>query len=96
MTKREAQNELCRSSKTPKEVYRITLSYERGGGADVCFNIWGPTENKWADERRTKNQDGTGGDNRRRIKEDPRERRRLSPRERTIPRGNYYWGSQML
>ena len=42
MTKCEAQNELCRSSKTPKEVYRITLSYERGG-ADVCFNIWGPT-----------------------------------------------------
>ena len=26
----EAQNELCRSTKTPEEVYRIALSYERG------------------------------------------------------------------
>ena len=25
-----AQNELCRSTKTPEEVYRISLSYERG------------------------------------------------------------------
>ena len=30
MNKREAQNELCRSTKTPEEVYRIVLSYERG------------------------------------------------------------------
>ena len=27
---REAQNEMCRSTKTPGEVYRIALSYERG------------------------------------------------------------------
>ena len=27
---REAQNELCRSTKTPEEVYLIALSYERG------------------------------------------------------------------
>ena len=30
MNNREAQNELCRSLKTPEEVYRIALSYERG------------------------------------------------------------------
>ena len=30
MNNREAQNELCRSTKTPEEVYRIALSYERG------------------------------------------------------------------
>ena len=30
MNNREAQKELCRSTKTPKEVYRIALSYERG------------------------------------------------------------------
>ena len=30
MNNREAQNELCRSTKTPEEVYRIELSYERG------------------------------------------------------------------
>ena len=30
MKNREAQNELCRSTKTTEEVYRIALSYERG------------------------------------------------------------------
>ena len=30
MNNREAPNELCRSTKTPEEVYRIALSYERG------------------------------------------------------------------
>ena len=30
MTNREAQNELCRATKTPEEAYRITLSYKRG------------------------------------------------------------------
>ena len=30
MKNREAQNELCRSTKTPEEVYPIALSYERG------------------------------------------------------------------
>ena len=30
MNNREAQNELCRSTKTPEEVHRIALSYERG------------------------------------------------------------------
>ena len=30
MTNREAQNELCRATKTPEEAYRIALSYERG------------------------------------------------------------------
>ena len=30
MNNREAQNEICRSSKTPREVYRIALSYELG------------------------------------------------------------------
>ena len=30
MNNREAQNGLCRSTKTPEEVYRIALSYERG------------------------------------------------------------------
>ena len=30
MNNREAQNELFRSTKTPEEVYRIALSYERG------------------------------------------------------------------
>ena len=30
MNNREAQNELCRSNKTPEEVYRIALSYEQG------------------------------------------------------------------
>ena len=30
MNNRETQNELCRSTKTPEEVYRIALSYERG------------------------------------------------------------------
>ena len=30
MNNREAQNELCRSLKTPEEVYRIALAYERG------------------------------------------------------------------
>ena len=30
MNNREAQNELCRSTKTPEDVYRIALSYERG------------------------------------------------------------------
>ena len=30
MNNREAQKELCRSTKTPEEVYRIALSYERG------------------------------------------------------------------
>ena len=30
MNNREAQNELCRSTNTPEEVYRIALSYERG------------------------------------------------------------------
>ena len=29
MNNREAHNELCRSTKTPEEVYRIVLSYER-------------------------------------------------------------------
>ena len=29
MNNREAQNELCRSTETPEEVYRIALSYER-------------------------------------------------------------------
>ena len=29
MTNREAQNELCRPTKTPEEVYRIALFYER-------------------------------------------------------------------
>ena len=30
LNNREAQKELCRSTKTPEEVYRIALSYERG------------------------------------------------------------------
>ena len=30
MSNKEAQTELCRSTKTPDEVYRIALSYERG------------------------------------------------------------------
>ena len=30
VTNRGAQNELCRSTKTPEEVYRMVLSYERG------------------------------------------------------------------
>ena len=30
MNNTEAQNKLCRSTKTPEEVYRIALSYERG------------------------------------------------------------------
>ena len=30
MNNREAHKELCRSTKTPEEVYRIALSYERG------------------------------------------------------------------
>ena len=30
LNNREAQNELCRSTKTPEEVYRIAPSYERG------------------------------------------------------------------
>ena len=30
MNNRDAQKELCRSTKTPEEVYRIALSYERG------------------------------------------------------------------
>ena len=30
MNNREAQTELCRSTKTPEDVYRIALSYERG------------------------------------------------------------------
>ena len=30
MNIREAHNELCRSTKTPEEVYRVALSYERG------------------------------------------------------------------
>ena len=30
MTNREAQNELCRATKTAKEAYRIALSYKRG------------------------------------------------------------------
>ena len=33
MSNKEAQTELCRSTKTPDEVYRISLSYERG---DKC------------------------------------------------------------
>ena len=31
MSNTEAQTELCRSTKTQYEVYRIALSYERGG-----------------------------------------------------------------
>ena len=30
LNNREAQNELCRSTKTPEEVYKIALSFERG------------------------------------------------------------------
>ena len=30
MNNKEGQNELCRSTKTPEEVYLISLSYERG------------------------------------------------------------------
>ena len=30
MNNREAQNELCRSTKTPQEVYRLVLLYEQG------------------------------------------------------------------
>ena len=30
MNNREGQNELCRSRKTPEEIYKIALSYERG------------------------------------------------------------------
>ena len=30
MSNKEAQTELCRSTKTPYKVYRIALSYERG------------------------------------------------------------------
>ena len=30
MNNQEAQNELCRSTKTPEKVHKITLSYERG------------------------------------------------------------------
>ena len=30
MNNREAQKEMCRSTKTPEEVYKIALSYERG------------------------------------------------------------------
>ena len=30
MNNREEQNELCRSTKTPEEMYRVALAYERG------------------------------------------------------------------
>ena len=39
MNHREAQNELCRSTKTPEEVYKIFLSYEGGDNhAILCVS----------------------------------------------------------
>ena len=45
MNNREAQNELCRSTKTPEEVYRIALSYERGYKYAKSYGsaTWGAT-----------------------------------------------------
>ena len=37
MNNREAQKELCRSTKTPEEVYRIALSYERGNKCATSY-----------------------------------------------------------
>ena len=42
MINREAQKELCRSTKTPEEVYRIALSYERGNKYATSYVATGP------------------------------------------------------
>ena len=42
MNNREAQKELCRSTKTPEEVYRIALSYERGNKYATYYVATGP------------------------------------------------------
>ena len=42
MNNRDAQKELCRSMKTPEEVYRIALSYERGNKYASSYVATGP------------------------------------------------------
>ena len=42
MNNRDAQKELCRSTKTPEEVYRIALSYERGNKYASSYVATGP------------------------------------------------------
>ena len=41
MSNKEAQTELCRSTKTPDEVYRIALSYERGDKYAKSYKVPG-------------------------------------------------------
>ena len=41
MSNKEAQTELCRSTKTPDEVYRIALSYERGDKYAKSYKVSG-------------------------------------------------------
>ena len=41
MSNKEAQTELCRSTKTPDEVYRIALSYERGHKYAKTYKVTG-------------------------------------------------------
>ena len=42
MNNREAQKKLCRSTKTPEEVYPIALSYERGNKYATSYVATGP------------------------------------------------------
>ena len=41
MSNKEAQTELCRSTKTPDEVYRIALSYQRGDKYAKSYKVSG-------------------------------------------------------
>ena len=41
MTNKDAQTELCRSTKTPDEVYKIALSYEKGEKYAKSYKITG-------------------------------------------------------
>ena len=41
MSNKKAQTELCRSTKTPDEVYRIALSYERGDKYAKTYKVTG-------------------------------------------------------
>ena len=41
MTNKEAQTELCRSTKTPDEVYRIALSYKQGDKFAKTYKVSG-------------------------------------------------------
>ena len=43
MTNREAQNELCRATKTPEEAYMIALSYERWDKYAISYVTTGVT-----------------------------------------------------